>query len=584
MKDVRFAKFLILVNCAVPGVLLAWDAFHHRLGANPVKFAILTTGMLTLIFLMLTLLVTPIRKITGWNSLIFSRRTLGLYAFFYGSTHFLIFFALERGFSVSGTVAEMFKRPYLVIGSAGLVSMIPLALTSTNAAVKRLGAKRWQLLHRLAYVAAAAGVVHFYMQAKADKRQPIAFAAAVGFLLGYRLVRYIGDKQKNGSNRTDGTNGTNASGLSDSPLKPKFWSGPLRVARIVQETHNVKTFRLESVDGGALPFEHQPGQHMNLSLQIEGRRVNRSYTIASPPTRRAHCELTIKREEMGVASRHLHDTLREGDLLSVGAPAGKFTFSGPESEGIVLIAGGVGITPLMAIVRALTDRAWKGDIYFFVCVRNEQEIIFERELKELAKRFANLKVCVTLSRPERVDWGGRCGRITPELLSAAVPNLGQRPCYVCGPEEMMGATTKMLRELGVPESRIQLEAFVYPAKAEAGSAADQMAAKAPGVEGVSSVGAATFDPGESGPPSVTFSVSGKTVPLSPAQTILEAGESVGLDLAFECRSGICGTCKTRLLAGSVTMDVQDALSSKDKADNMILLCQAKAAQPVTVQA
>jgi sulfoxide reductase heme-binding subunit YedZ len=189
-NDLRFARLLVLVNCAVPLALLGWDAGHHKLGANPVNFAILTTGMLALVFLMLTLLVTPLRKISGWNWIIFSRRTLGLYAFFYAALHFLIFFCLDRSFSVSGTLSEMVKRKYLMVGITGLLVMVPLAVTSTNGMIKRLGGKRWRALHRLAYVAAIAGVVHFYMQVKADVRQPLAFAAVLTILLGYRLMVY----------------------------------------------------------------------------------------------------------------------------------------------------------------------------------------------------------------------------------------------------------------------------------------------------------------------------------------------------------------------------------------------------------
>jgi sulfoxide reductase heme-binding subunit YedZ len=186
--DLRFARLLVLINAAVPAALLGWDAWHHDLGANPVNFAILTTGMLTLIFLMLTLAVTPLRKITGLNWIIFSRRTLGLYAFFYASLHFLIFFGLDRSFSIPDTLSEMIKRKYLLVGITGLLVMVPLAVTSTNAMIKRLGGKRWRALHRLAYVAAIAGVIHFYMQVKADERRPLAFAAVLTILLGYRLV------------------------------------------------------------------------------------------------------------------------------------------------------------------------------------------------------------------------------------------------------------------------------------------------------------------------------------------------------------------------------------------------------------
>jgi len=187
-SDLRFAKFLVRVNGAVPAMLLGWDAWHHRLGANPVNFAILTTGMSALVFLMLTMLVTPLRKISGLNWIIYFRRTLGLYAFFYACLHFLIFFSLDRSFSVSGTLSEMVKRKYLIVGSTGLLAMVPLAVTSTNGMIKRLGGRRWRALHRLAYVAAGAGVIHYYMQVKADVRQPLAFAAVLVILLGYRLM------------------------------------------------------------------------------------------------------------------------------------------------------------------------------------------------------------------------------------------------------------------------------------------------------------------------------------------------------------------------------------------------------------
>lgn len=190
-SDLRFAKLLVLINCGVPAVLLGWDAWHHQLGANPVNFAIRTTGMSALIFLMLTMLVTPLRKLSGLNWIIFSRRTLGLYAFFYALLHFLIFFSLDREFSVSSTLSEMVKRKYLLVGITGLLVMVPLAVTSTNAMIKRLGGKRWRALHRLAYVAAIAGVLHYYMQVKADVRQPLAFAAVLTILLGYRLLVYL---------------------------------------------------------------------------------------------------------------------------------------------------------------------------------------------------------------------------------------------------------------------------------------------------------------------------------------------------------------------------------------------------------
>ena len=566
-NDIRFAKLLVLVNAAVPLALLGWDAWHHKLGANPVNFAILTTGMLALVFLMLTMLVTPLRKITGWNWLIFSRRTLGLYAFFYASLHFLIFFSLDRSLSVSSTMSEMVKRKYLIVGITGLLAMVPLALTSTNAMIKRLGGKRWRALHRLAYVAAIAGVIHYYMQVKADVRQPLAFAAVLAVLLAYRLI----------PNRL-----RRKSALVTATAKPKLWSGTLRVTRIVRETPDVRTFRLASPKGNRLPFWHLPGQYLVLSLQIDGKRVNRTYTIASPPSRPDYCEITVKREENGLASRHLHDTLREGDLLHVSAPAGRFTFDGRQSDRIVLIAGGVGITPLMSILRYLTDQSWKGDIHFLYCAKSPQDIIFHQELDDLQRRCPNLHLHITLTRAEGTDWAGRKGHITCEFLRQTIPDLAGQLVYICGPASMMEAAIQILRELGVPADQIKSEAFVAAKRAEAVLASSD-SPSAP-IPSATDALPSTSQAGDKIVPILTFARSVKSAPLAPEKTLLEIAEDAGISIDFECRSGICGRCKTRLLAGSVNMEVQDALDDVDKSENVILLCQARSTGNVTIEA
>ena len=188
MKEIRFAKFLVLLNGAVPVALLAYDAFRGELGANPVNFAIRTTGMLALIFLLLSLAITPLSKSTGYGWLAHFRRSLGLYAFFHAAGHFLLFFVYDRAMNVASTLGELIARPYLAVGASSLLVMIPLAVTSTNAMIKRLGTPRWKKLHKLAYYAAVAAVVHFYMLVKADVRLPLFFAAVLTLLLGYRLA------------------------------------------------------------------------------------------------------------------------------------------------------------------------------------------------------------------------------------------------------------------------------------------------------------------------------------------------------------------------------------------------------------
>ena len=197
----------------------------------------------------------------------------------------------------------------------------------------------------------------------------------------------------------------------------------MRVARIFQETHDVRTFRLVAIDSPRLPFDFLPGQYLNISIQVDGKRVNRSYTIASSPTRLAYCEITVKREPMGVSSRHLHDTIVEGSLIDVKAPAGRFTFTGPEADTIVLIAGGVGITPLMSKIRHLTDIGWAGKIDLILGAKEQGDIIFRDELEYLQRRFPNLRVTVTLSRAEGSEWQGERGRISAKLLSRVVDRI-----------------------------------------------------------------------------------------------------------------------------------------------------------------
>src|SRR2546427_2872087 len=143
MKDTRFSKLVIFVNGLVPLTLLLWDWYHKRVGANPLEFVTRTTGMLTLVFLLVSLAVTPTRKITGANWLVRFRRMLGLYAFFYGFLHLMTYVWFDRGFKLRSVPGDIVKRPFITIGMSAFFLMIPLAITSTNKMVKRVGGKRW---------------------------------------------------------------------------------------------------------------------------------------------------------------------------------------------------------------------------------------------------------------------------------------------------------------------------------------------------------------------------------------------------------------------------------------------------------
>jgi methionine sulfoxide reductase heme-binding subunit len=177
----------VFIACLIPLVVLAWQALTHNLGANPIDEITDQTGIWTLRFLLITLAVTPARRLTGWNRLIQLRRMLGLFAFFYGSLHFLTYVWLDQFFAVEDIIADVMERPFITVGFASFVLLIPLAVTSTTAMIKRLGGKWWQRLHRLVYAIAIGGVVHFLWLVKADIQQPLVYGSILGVLLTYRL-------------------------------------------------------------------------------------------------------------------------------------------------------------------------------------------------------------------------------------------------------------------------------------------------------------------------------------------------------------------------------------------------------------
>jgi sulfoxide reductase heme-binding subunit YedZ len=173
--------------CLIPFGQLAYNAYTGDLGVNPIDTITRFTGSWTLTFLLACLAVTPLRRVTGWNELIKFRRMLGLFAFFYALLHFATYLVLDHFFNWPAIGKDILKRPYVTAGFTALVIMLPLALTSTAAMIRRLG-KRWQQLHRLIYLAALAGVIHFYWLVKADIRRPAQYGAVLAVLLIYRLV------------------------------------------------------------------------------------------------------------------------------------------------------------------------------------------------------------------------------------------------------------------------------------------------------------------------------------------------------------------------------------------------------------
>ena len=187
MNDIKFNKILLFTNALVPLGLLGFDAWRGNLGANPVEFFLRTTGVMTLGFLLITLSVTPVRKYFGWNNLVKFRRMLGLYAFFYGFLHLITYSIFDKSLSISAIASDVWQRPFIAVGMLAFFLLIPLAVTSTNGMIKRLGGKNWSRLHKLTYPIAILGVIHFWMIVKSDVFYPALFGIVLAVLLFYRI-------------------------------------------------------------------------------------------------------------------------------------------------------------------------------------------------------------------------------------------------------------------------------------------------------------------------------------------------------------------------------------------------------------
>jgi len=184
-------KKLLFVVCLIPAIWLTFALFTDQLGANPIEAVTRQTGLWALRFLWITLLITPLRWLTGWNELVKFRRLLGLYVFFYATSHMLLYLGLDQFFDISEIIKDIIKRPFITIGFFSFIALIPLAITSNNAMVKRMGGRRWKQLHRLTYVIAIASSVHFYMLVKLDKVEPLIYMGLLIILLTPRLYRYV---------------------------------------------------------------------------------------------------------------------------------------------------------------------------------------------------------------------------------------------------------------------------------------------------------------------------------------------------------------------------------------------------------
>jgi glycine betaine catabolism B len=319
----------------------------------------------------------------------------------------------------------------------------------------------------------------------------------------------------------------------------------LTCRRVVEETPDVRTF-VFSGDCGR-PFDFKPGQYVTLHLNIGGAAVTRTYSVSSPPTRPFDLRITVKRVPGGQASNWLHDNLTAGGEVEIEGPHGRFNFDDLPSDKPLFLSGGSGITPVMSMLRALTDRGSGQDIRFIHSAHSADDIIFRIELDALDAAFPNLGIDCICSSPG-ADWNGPSGRLDGPMLLQLVPDLRERTIYACGPEPYMKAVRACLQAIGMRPAGYHEESFggVEPAPLRA--------------------------PSSDTAPSVHFSRSGLAHECANGETLLEAAQNCGLYIPTSCQQGVCGTCRTVKLSGDVTMDDLGGLTPEEKAAGYILLC------------
>lgn len=320
------------------------------------------------------------------------------------------------------------------------------------------------------------------------------------------------------------------------------------------ETHDVKTFSFRCGDFSALSFE--PGQFITVSPVISGQTLSRCYTLSSSPTRPFSFSITVKRVPGGIVSNWLHDNLRAGDSLKASGPAGSFTPVGHPAQKLLYLSAGSGVTPLMSMTRAGFDLAARLDIVFVHSTRTPADIVFHDELTRMQALMPGLRVLnVCEGRGAEADWAGPVGRLDLQLLSESVPDFREREVFTCGPQGYMDAIKAVLAKGAFDFQHYHQESFDIATLNE-----EPLIEQPPTAEQMETL----F--------SITLSRSGKTFSMPADQTVLWAAKKAGAIVPSSCSQGVCGTCKTALLQGTVEMNHNGGIRQREIDKGLRLLC------------
>lgn len=337
-----------------------------------------------------------------------------------------------------------------------------------------------------------------------------------------------------------------------------------------QETHDVKTFVLRPAVPGRLRY--QPGQFMTYAFEIGGETLYRCYTISSSPTRPDTLSFTVKRVPGGPVSNWLHDNLKPGMRVKAVGPMGEFTCYAHPASKYLFLSGGSGITPVMSMARTFHDLGEDEDVIFVHSARSPADIIFREELDLMARvndrfRFVPIVQDVTPLAPS----SGLRGRISRAILDLVAPDFMSREIFVCGPAPYMAAVRDMLVEAGFDMTRHHDESFNF----ETLNATEQVEAIVGEVLLDAQPQVKTYK--------VEFTKTRRTIEVPENQTVLEAAKRAGMRLPSSCTQGLCGTCKSKKVSGTVDMTHQGGIRQREIDAGMVLLCCSKPTSDLVVE-
>jgi len=351
----------------------------------------------------------------------------------------------------------------------------------------------------------------------------------------------------------------NLSQLQDTPSWQSRKTNVICVG-VIQETPDVKTFQFQSKEPQL--FHFKPGQFIGIQLEIDGEKHNRSYTIASSPSRPHILELTIKKEKGGSVSPWLHKNIVEGSEVELRGPAGRFNCFDIPSKKVLLVSAGSGITPMMSMARFWTDTDPNKEIQFLNWARGVEDIIFRRELSLIDFKNKNFQLEVFCTQPGLSEnWLGKRGRINTRLLSDMVTDLDERMVFCCGPDGFMQQVKTCLKELGFNMDNYHDETFDPGGKKKAKLEQQEKELKEAPQEII-----------PIGPFNLSLKRSNKRVVIEEDEILLEKLESEGVNIDTGCRAGNCGACMVKKISGETVSQNDIGLQDSEKEQGYILTC------------